>query len=108
MTGLNPIPRIGFNMFQLKESKRVINKTLNKDLRKLSFWLALNIAKTETILFRTSSKNYNVDVKIKLYRKRIPTSQYAKYLGVFIDENLNWKTLINYLNYLNLTNCGIL
>ena len=129
MTGLNPTPRIGFNMFQLKKfgltplksflelykdqfmvlgfflfvmiqvflniqgSKRVISKTLNKDFRQLSFWLALNIAKTETVLFRTSSKIYDVDVKIKLCRKSIPTSQYAKYLGVFIDETSTGKLL---------------
>ena len=47
-----------------------INRTLNKDLRELSFWLnankiALNVAKTEIILFKTRNKNYDVDLKIK-------------------------------------------
>ena len=28
-------------------------------------------------------------------QKRIHASPYVKYLGVFIDENLNWKTHIN-------------
>ena len=76
---------------------RAINRTLNKDLRELSFWLnankiALNVAKTEIILFKTRNKNYDdADLKIKLYRKRIHASPYVKYLGVFIDENLNWK-----------------
>ena len=73
-----------------------INKTLSKDLRKLSFWLyankiALNVAKTEIILFKTSNKNYDADLKTKLCRKRIHASPSVKYLGVFIDENLNWK-----------------
>ena len=73
-----------------------INKTLNKDLRKLPFWLyankiALNVAKTEIILFKTSNKNYDADLKTKLCRKRIHASPYVKYLDVFIDENLNWK-----------------
>ena len=73
-----------------------INKTLNKDLRKRSFWLyankiALNVAKTEIILFKTSNKNYDADLKTKLCRKRIHASPYVKYLDVFIDENLNWK-----------------
>ena len=53
------------------------------------------MAKTEIILFKTRNKNYDADLKIKLYRKRIHASQYVKYLGVFIDENLNWKKHIN-------------
>ena len=75
------------------------NRTLNKDLRELSFWLnankiALNVEKTEIILFKTRNKNYDVDLKIKLYRKKIHASPYVKYLGVLIDENLNWKKYI--------------
>ena len=77
-----------------------INKTLNKDLRELSFWLnankiALNVAKIEIILFKTRNKNYDADLKIKLCWKRIHASQYVKYLGIFNDENLNWKKHIN-------------
>ena len=75
------------------------NRTLNKDLRELSFWLnankiAPNVEKTEIILFKTRKKNYDVDLKIKLYRKKILASPYVKYLGVFIDENLNWKKYV--------------
>ena len=79
---------------------RAINRTLNKDLRELSFRLnankiALNVAKTEIILFKTRNKNYDADVKIKLYRKRIHASPYVKHLGVFIDEDFNWKKHTN-------------
>ena len=71
------------------------NKTLNNDLKELSFWLnakkiALSIAKTEIILFKTRNKNY-ADIKIKLCRKRIQASLYVKY----INENLNSKTHMN-------------
>ena len=45
--------------------------------------------------YKTRIKNYDVDVKIKVCRKRIHASQYVKYLGVFTDENLNWKTNTN-------------
>ena len=80
-----------------------INKTLNKDLREFSFWLnankiALNVAKTEIILFKTCNRNYDTDLKIKLCRKRIYASQYVKYLSVFIDENLNWKKHISQIS----------
>ena len=87
-------------LLSIQHSIRAINKTLNKDLRELCFWLnpnkiALNVAKTEIILFKTSNKNYDADLKIKLCRKRIHASPYVKYLGVSIDENLNWKIHIN-------------
>ena len=54
----------------------IINRTLNKDLRELFFCInpnkiALNVAKTEIILFKTSNKHYDADLKIKLYRKKI-------------------------------------
>ena len=86
-------------LLNIHDSMHAINKTLNKDLRELSFWLnankiALNVAKTEIILFKTRNKNY-ADLKIKLCRKRIHASQYVKYLDVFINENLNWKKQIN-------------
>ena len=87
-------------LLNIQDSMHAINRTLNKDLRELSFWLnankiALNVAKTEIILFKTSNKNYDADLKIKFYRKRIHASPYVKYLGVFIDENLYWKIHIN-------------
>ena len=64
----------------IQDSIRAINKTLNKDLRELSFWhndnkITLNLANTEIILFKTSNKNYDADLKIKLCRKRIHASR---------------------------------
>ena len=87
-------------LLNIQDSMHAINRTLNKDLRELSFWLnankiELHVAKTEIILFKTRNKNYHADLKIKLCRKRIHVSQYVEYLGVFIDENLNWKKHVN-------------
>ena len=87
-------------LLNIQDSTLAINKTLNKDLRVLSFFLdankiALNVAKTEIIIFKLSDKNYDADLKTKLCRKRIHAAPYVKYLSVFIDENLNWKTHIN-------------
>ena len=71
-------------LLKIQESIRAVNATLNKDLRELSFWLnankiALNVAKTEIILFKASKKNYGADLKIKLCRKIIHASPYVKY-----------------------------
>ena len=45
---------------------RAISKTLNEDVRELSFWLnakkiALNVVKTEIILFKISKKIYDAE-----------------------------------------------
>ena len=77
-----------------------INKIPNKDLVELSFWLnadkiGLNVPKIKIILFKTSNKNYDTGLKIKPNRKRTHASLHVIYLGVFIDENLNWNTDIN-------------
>ena len=66
------------------------NKTLNKDLEELSFWLnpnkiALNLAKTGIILFKTNNKNYDADLNIKHCRKRFRVLTYVKYVSVFIN-----------------------
>ena len=67
-------------LLNIQDSIRAINKTLNKDLTELSFWhndnkIALNLANTEIILIKTSNKNYDADLKIKLCRKRIHASR---------------------------------
>ena len=77
-----------------------INRSLNKDLKELSFWLsankiALNVAKKEVILFKTKHKPCNTDLRLTLSRKRLYKTKYLRYLGIKIDENLNWKVHIH-------------
>ena len=77
-----------------------INKSLNKDLKELSFWInvnqiTLNVAKAEVILFKTKHKPCNTGLTLKLFRKRLYRAKYLGYLGIKIDENLNWKIHIH-------------
>ena len=65
-------------------------------MKKLSFWLnvnkiALNVAKAGVILFKTKHKSCDTDLRLKLCRKRLYKTKYLRYLGIKIDENLNWK-----------------
>ena len=78
-------------------SLKALKKRLNIDLKLLHHWLCsnkigLNVSKTETILFRHPKKRINYDLKLKLHGKRLHFSQKTKYLGVYIDSHLNWKT----------------
>ena len=79
-----------------------INRSLNKNLKELSFWvnankIALNVAKTEVILFKTKHKTYDTDLRLKSSRKRLYKTNYLRYLGIKTDENLNWKFHIHNL-----------
>ena len=69
----------------------ILIKTLINDLRELwlclnAYKIALNVGKPGFILLKINNKTYNVDLKIKV---RIRVSLYDKYLGVFINGNLN-------------------
>ena len=81
-----------------------INGSLNKYLRELSFWLnaneiALNLAKTEVILFKTKHKPCDTDLRWKICRKRLYKTKYLRYLGIKFDEILNWKIHIHDLAF---------
>ena len=90
-----------------------INKSLNKDLKELSFSLnankiALNVANTEVILFKTKQKPCDTDLRLKLCRKRLYKTKYLRYLGIKIDETLNSKILIHgFVSKLNRANAVV-
>ena len=75
-----------------------LEKTVNQELRKLSQWLninrlALNVGKTNFVIFRANKKVYH-NVTLILNRKAIEQKDHVKYLGVLLDEHLNCKKQI--------------
>ena len=73
---------------------------MNKELKKLSLWLnlnrlALNISKTNFVIFRTKQKIIDHNVTLILNRKAIEQKKYVKYLGLLVDEHLTWEEHIN-------------
>ena len=64
------------------------------ELDKLNIWfavnkLSLNVSKTNFILF--GNRKHNEDVDITINNVKIDRVYVTKFLGVFIDSNLNWK-----------------
>ena len=57
--------------------------------------IPLNVEKTELVIFKHQRKKPDTEIKIKLNRKRLYLSQSVRYLGIKIDQNLNWKDHIN-------------
>ena len=76
-----------------------LNKLANQDMKNLTVWLnpnkILNVEKTELVIFEHQRKKFDTEIKIKLNAKRLYRSQSVRYLGIKIDQNLNWKDHIN-------------
>ena len=78
-----------------------LNREINEDLEQLDEWLmgnklSLNVAKTHSMLIATQQKHKSLaysDIRFdpKIREKEIEIRSKAKYLGVQIDDNLNWK-----------------
>ena len=57
--------------------------------------ICLNVSKTEVVLFKLSRKPTDAPLKLKLNGKRLYPTNSVKYLGIYIDDNLNWKQQIS-------------
>ena len=84
-----------YKHYAVKYIFRSLAKQINKDLSNLSYWLRankfyLNIQKTELIIFHPTSLNIDHSIKFKLQGKQLTPPQFVKYLGVLVDEHLQW------------------
>ena len=75
--------------------------TLNTELDKVSCWLAanklsLNVKKSNFLHFH-HGKSKKQSTLIKINNISVEEKQFTKYLGVFIDNKLSWKTHIQYI-----------
>ena len=89
-------------LFLKDKSLKPIAKRANIDLKLLMHWLnankiSLNTSKTELLIFRPIRKKLNYDLKIKINGHRLRPSKVVKYLGVYIDQHLNWKHHIDFV-----------
>ena len=70
--------------------------------------IQLNVAKTEVVLFKNSSKRMDYNIKIKLDSKLMRFSKCTKYLGLLIDENLSFHNHIeNVISKLRKANAAL-
>ena len=81
--------------FSCKNINELID-TVNGELDKLAEWfrankLSLNISKTNYILFGFKHGKQNMCRDILIDGKSIEQVTHTTFLGVYIDENLNWK-----------------
>ena len=67
----------------------------NTEIPKILRWLAtnkltLNVKKTHFVVFRSPGRTVNLTKSIFINGTRISQEPYTKFLGVWLDENLNW------------------
>ena len=80
-----------------------LQKTVNKELRKVKKWLdanrlALNIIKTNYVIFHSPSKIINQFIRIKLGSNPLNRTEYIKYLGILVNSTLSWRAHITELS----------
>ena len=82
---------------------RFLYRKINEDLNKITQWfknnsLSLNIDKTNYILFRNINSNPRFNGNIYMDNKIIQKVSQVKFLGVYIDEYLNWNSHVQKLS----------
>ena len=93
------------NLFMSNSNIKQLFSDMNIELAKVSTWfkanrLSLNVDKTKWTLFHSSSrKRFIPEVlpNIVIDELVIEREEITKFLGVLIDENINWKTHIEYI-----------
>ena len=85
------------NIFYSSRDLFTLQKVMNRELKKVKKWLdanqlALNIDKTNFVIFHSPQKNFAEQIIIKFMKKKIQRKISVKFLGVLLNL-----TLLNYL-----------
>ena len=89
-----------------------LSNNINEELKRVSTWLvanklSLNIQKTNYIVF-SGNKQINGVLNIKMCDSTIQRSHVLRYLGVYIDHKLTWKSHIDHIQSKLSRSLGIL
>ena len=79
---------------------QTIEVIINQELAKISEWLSanrlsLNVGKSKLLYFTNNDRKILKDIHIKINDQILAEVPDAKYLGVYIDNKLQWNTHIN-------------
>ena len=90
------------NVFVSHKDKDCLTNILNAELNKLSIWfranrLSLNLKKTKFIVFKPCQKRTNQTIQLLINSQKIDQVKETVFLGVIMDENLNWKSEISHV-----------
>ena len=82
-------------MKKVNKSMKKINKHINHDHSLIVQWLrankiSLNADKTELVIFSPKRKQITKHLNFHISSQKIEISNRVKYLGIQIDQHLNW------------------
>ena len=90
------------NMFLTGKNPEALIESMNFELEKVVNWLnvnklSLNLKKTHFIIFRRSKEHIVLSNSLKMNDVVIDMTENTKFLGVIIDQNLNFHSHITYI-----------
>ena len=99
-------------LYGLNKSIRLLQCEIEHDLAVITDWfrankLTLNADKTIGVIFNPKN-NSNIEIRLKLGDYTIPCQTETKFLGVWIDKNLDWNKHIDVLLIKLRQNVGLL
>ena len=85
------------NIYFETKDLETLQKIMKRELRHVKKWLeanklALNIEKTNFVVFHSPAKKFTEPVILKFGRKKIMRASHVKFLGVLLDETLSWRS----------------
>ena len=90
------------NLFHSSRSLLDIETTVRSELELVYKWLccnqlSLNVEKSNYVIFHAPQKKTTYQVNLSLHNCSLKQESSTKYLGVLIDENLNWKSHVSHI-----------
>ncbi len=90
------------NVFYKHKNLSTLESDINGELDTINEWLcanrlSLNIEKSNFVIFNPPQKKLSFDHILIINGKHLKREYSIKYLGIFIDSHLNWKSQVNYI-----------
>ena len=104
------LPQVKFHLFaddtcifNSSKDATTLQRDLNTSLENISNWLkanklTLNVKKSNLLFFNIGNNEPKKDINIYLDGEQLKPKEYAKYLGVYIDNKLSWQKHIQETN----------
>ena len=90
------------SIFYPHSNPNCLESVFNDELQNIDVWLkcnklAVNIKKANYVIFKPRQKKFNSSICLSFGGKPLQQSNITKFLGVYIDDHLNWKHHISYV-----------